>query len=148
MERFPLQKVYGRTLTADARPGARGRARALGRAASGVCGPGGDGHQEQAKQEGPEGDAVGLGHLAVDDRPPAPRGRGLPGDGDRAPLCAGVGDGSRGTAALEAAGAGVGGVLGGTKLLDGAVGRVLVRARLTVEPAGTTLGSLDLALPL
>ena len=38
-------------------------------------GAGGDGHQQQPEQEGPEGDPVGLGELRVDDRA-ATAGRG------------------------------------------------------------------------
>ena len=45
-------------------------------------GSGGHGHQEQPQQEGPEGDAVRLGDLRLDDRPAPPRRRGLAGDGD------------------------------------------------------------------
>src|SRR5215217_7828171 len=42
-----------------------------GGVALGVRGAGGDRHQQQPEQEGPEGDAIGLGELRVDDRPAA-----------------------------------------------------------------------------
>src|SRR6185503_8696498 len=112
---------------------------------SGVRGARRDDHEEQAEEEGPEAEPLGLGDLAVQDGLGAPaRGRRLAGDGDGAALRERLLGEELGGAALEAARLLVGRVLGRTQLRDGAP----LAGVLELAAARAALGGLDLPLPL
>ena len=99
-------------------------------------GAGGDGHQEQAQQEGPERDAVGLRELALGHAGKAA------GRASGRPVMVIV---RRSPAASRSKRRGSAGA--STEAGSATVVRVRARRR-TVEAAGTALGGLDLALPL